>query len=333
MKKFLALLQARNKEFMRDKATLAWNFLFPFVVLFALGIVFSGDERNLYKVGVIEHSEAAPLAFLKTRFVDFIPIKKVPEALDKVRRHQYDMIVEVSSPPGYWINEDNPKSYFLERALWASDKDITFQRKLLEGRKIRYVDWLLPGVLGMNLMFSCLFGVGFVIVRYRQGGILRRLKVAPIHAFHFITAQVVSRLGLAMFVTVVLFLGLDLFLDFQVVGSLFSLFLIFLIGSFCLITLGLLIAARTSSQELAGGLLNLVSWPMMIFSGVWFSMEGSPQWLIWASKAFPLTHLVDAARGVMVDGLTLATVWPQLAALTAMSLVFLALASWLFRWD
>ncbi len=334
MRKFLALLRARNREFLRDKGTLAWNLAFPFLAIFALALVFSGSGRSLYKVGVISPNGAtAKMKFLDTKYVEFIPVRDAKQALEKVRRHQYEMVLEVGDPPRYWINESNPKSYFLERALWSSRVEPPFQKIVLEGREIRYVDWLLPGVLGMNMMFSCLFGVGYVIVRYRKGGILRRLKAAPINAFHFISAQVVSRLMLTMFVTAVLFFGSDLVLDFQVVGSLVNLFLVFLLGAFCLISLGLLMSARTASQELAGGLLNVATWPMMFLSGVWFSLEGSDPWLIRLAQIFPLTHLVDAARGIMVDGMGLLEVMPQLAILATMSAVFLGVSSFLFRWE
>ena len=336
MQKFLALLRVRNKEFLRDRSTLAWNFAFPFLVIFGLATIFSGNGRDLYKVGVVgpgPSGNAAAREFLKTDFVDFISVTDLAGALEKVRRHQYDMVLDVQGSPRYWINRSNPKGYFLERVLWGSGAKPKFEKQVLEGREIRYVDWLLPGVLAMNMMFSCLFGVGYVIVRYRKAGILRRLKAAPITALQFLSAQVVSRLMLVMFVTAVLYFGSDLILDFFLLGSLFSLFFIFTLGAVCLISLGLLVAARTSSQELAGGLLNLLTWPMMFLSGVWFSLEGSDPWLIWLARIFPLTHLIDAARSIMVDGAGLADLWPQIAILSLMTVVFMAIGSALFRWE
>jgi len=243
-------------------------------------------------------------------------------------------VLDVRTHPKYWVNETNPKGYFLEKVLaGAAEERAGISREVLTGREIRYVDWLLPGILGMNMMFSCLFGVGYVIVRYRKGGILRRFKVVPIHAIHFITAQVASRWVLAMAITIVLFWGSVLTLDIYVVGSIWELFVVFGLGAFCLIALGLLIATRTSSEELAGGLLNFASWPMMFLSGVWFSLEGSPDWLVLLAKGLPLTPLVDAARAIMVDGATLVEVTGELTTLAGMSLVFLLLGGWLFRWE
>lgn len=110
------------------------------------------------------------------------------------------------------------------------------------------------------------------------------------------------------------------------------LLLIALIGSTALISLGLLIAARVTSEELAGGLLNLITWPMMMLSGVWFSLEAANEWVRGIAGIFPLTHVLSAARAVMLDGVGLAEIAPQLLALSAMSIVFLAISALLFRW-
>jgi ABC-type multidrug transport system permease subunit len=333
---FLALLHARNKEFLRDRGTLAWNFAFPFMVIIGLALVFSGPERDLYKVGLLRGDGPPPTAieaFLATDYVGFVPVTALDDALEKVRRHQLDMVLDVRGEPHFWINSSNPRGYVLERVLQGAGRSEAIHKEVLTGREIRYIDWLLPGVLAMNMMFSCLFGVGYVIVRYRKGGILRRLRVTPVRAVHFLSAQVASRLLLVLFVTTVLFVGTDLILDFYVVGSLLDLFVVFALGGVCLISLGLVIAARTASQELAGGLLNLATWPMMFLSGVWFSLEGANPWLVRAAQLLPLTHMIDAARAVMVDGATLLDVWPQLALLTGLSVVFMGLGSVLFRWE
>ncbi|MEE8395965.1 MAG: ABC transporter permease [bacterium] len=336
MKIFYALFKARNKEYIRDRATLAWNLGFPLLVIFGFALGFSGTSRELYKVGVMgagQNGNPAQVAFLETRFVKFIPVPELSAALEKVRRHQYDMVLDLNGEARYWINDSNPKGYFLERVLWGSEGGSRYGKEVLSGREIRYIDWLLPGLLGMNMMFSCLFGVGYVIVRYRKGGILRRFKVTPISAFHFIAAQVGSRLMLVLVMTAMLFLGTDLVLDFFFLGSLVDLAVVFLLGAICMISLGLLIATRTQSLELAGGLMNLGAMPMMFLSEVWFSLEGGNPWLINLSKAFPLTHLVKAARGIMVDGAGLADVFPQIAVLIAMTLVFMTIGAALFRWE
>ncbi len=154
-----------------------------------------------------------------------------------------------------------------------------WERGTVTGRQLRYVEWLMPGMLALNAMFSCLFGVGFVIVRYRKNGVLRRLKVTPLTSFEFLAAQVVSRMILVLFTTALVYVGSDLMLDFTVVGSWLDLLVVFVVGAFCMIALGLVFASRTASEELAGGVINLATWPMMFLGGVWFSLDGSPQWV------------------------------------------------------
>jgi ABC-type multidrug transport system permease subunit len=208
-----------------------------------------------------------------------------------------------------------------------------YQRLTVQGREIRYVDWVVPGILAMNMMFSCLFGVGYVIVRYRKNGFLKRLKATPLNPFEFLLAQMVSRLLLIQIITVLVYAGCNYFIHFQMRGSYANLFLISLVGAVCLISLGLLVASRLSSEELAGGILNLLTWPMMLLSGVWFSLEGTNPIVRKFAQFLPLTHLVDAAREIMTEGAGLVDIAPHLAILAVMTAVFLSIGSFIFRWE
>jgi ABC-2 type transport system permease protein len=195
------------------------------------------------------------------------------------------------------------------------------------------VDWVVPGVLAMNIMFSCLFGVGYVIVRYRKNGFLKRLKATPLKPFEFLLAQMSSRLILIQVITVAVYAGCNYFIQFEMRGSYANLFLLSLLGSVCLISLGLLVSARLSSEELAGGILNLFTWPMMLLSGVWFSLEGTNPVVQRIAQYLPLTHIVDGARAIMTDGAGLAEIAPHFAVLSLMTAVFLAVGSLIFRWE
>jgi ABC-type multidrug transport system permease subunit len=182
------------------------------------------------------------------------------------------------------------------------------------------------------MMFSCLFGVGYVVLRYRKSGFLKRLHATPVTAFEFLTAQVLSRLGLTLLVTAILYVGVGAIIHFVSTGSLALLLLVAVLGALSMIAFGLIIAARFSSEELVGGLLNLLTWPMMLLSGIWFSLEGSPRWVRLLAQLFPLTHVLDAARAVTLDGAGIRTIGPDLAYLALTTLVFLGLGAWSFRW-
>ena len=333
-----AVFSARNLEFMRDRGTLAWNIVLPVALMFGLSFVFSGDGRDQFTVGVLQDSPAIDTSvhpFLETRYVEFVPLSDETSAFRKIERHQLDLLVRFDDPPRYWINPDSPRGYFAERILRDADAEAggTITSAEIGGNPIRYVDWVLPGILGMNMMFSCLFGVGYVVVRYRKNGFLKRLRATPLKPIEFIVAQVASRMTLIMLITVFVYTGTHLILDTRMEGSYLTLLLVAALGAISLVSMGLVVAARVTSEELAGGLLNLINWPMMLLSGVWFSLEGAGDVVREAAKVFPLTHILEAARAIMFDGATLVDVMPELTVLAAMTAVFLFLGARFFRWD
>jgi ABC-2 type transport system permease protein len=335
MKRFLAVMHARNMEFIRDRSSLGWNILFPLLLVLGFAAVFSGDEKPLYKVGVLgdpARLSARESGFFSTRYIQFIPLTDLDKGIDKVEHFQIDMLVDVREGRRYWVNGTSPNGYLLERIL-GGERAKGFQRVEVRGRKIRYVDWVVPGVLAMNMMFSCLFGVGYVIVRYRKNGFLKRLKATPLNPFEFLLAQMTSRLILILAITVAVYAGCNYFIQFEMRGSYASLFLLTVLGAVCLISCGLLVSARLSSEELAGGILNLITWPMMLLSGVWFSLEGTNPVVQRIAQFLPLTHIVDGARAIMTEGAGLAEIAPHLMVLSLMSLLFLAVGSLIFRWE
>ncbi|MDJ0939641.1 MAG: ABC transporter permease [Woeseiaceae bacterium] len=333
-----AIFAARNREFMRDRGTLSWNIVLPVALMFGLSFVFSGEGRDQYTVGVLQETETLDTSahpFLETRFIEFVVLTDEDKAFEKVERHQLDLLVSFGEEGGrYWINPDSPKGYFAERILKQADTEAggLIEQAEITGDAIRYVDWVLPGILGMNMMFSCLFGVGYVVVRYRKNGFLKRLRATPLRPIEFIAAQIGSRMTLIMAISIFVYTGTHLILDTRMEGSYLTLLVIAAVGAVSLISMGLVVAARVTSEELAGGLLNMINWPMMLLSGVWFSLEGAGPLAQSAAKIFPLTHILDAARAVMLDGATFVDVMPSLLTLAGMSAVFLFLGARFFRW-
>ena len=333
LKRILAIFRARNIEFMRDRSTLSWNIILPMGLMFGLSFIFGAGDRPEFTVGVLQANlDIDPSAheFLQTRYIDFVPVHDQSAGELKVARHQLDLLIRVRPTMVYWVNPESPRGYFAERALLQTDPGAKKQE--IPGGAVRYVDWVLPGILGMNMMFSCLFGVGYVVVRYRKNGFLKRLRATPLRAIEFVIAQVASRLLLILGITVFIYVGTEYFLNIRMEGSYVALFLVATSGAISLISLGLVVAARVTSEELAGGLLNLVTWPMMLLSGVWFSLEAAAPWVKSVANIFPLTHILNAARSVMIDGAGLSDVAPTLIVLLSMSAIFLVLASAMFRW-
>jgi ABC-type multidrug transport system permease subunit len=329
-RRFLAALQARNLEFLRDRTAMGWNLIMPVLIVMGFAFAFTTGQEERYKVGLYgdpgQHQHIGD--FIATRFTEFILVESLEKMIDKVDRHQIDLLVDLQSNR-YWVNSTSSRGYLLEQILLPYG----LQREALSGSEIRYVDWVIPGVLGMNIMFSALFGVGYVIVRYRKNGVLKRLRATPLSALEFISAQITSRLLMIVTVTVLVYGGTDLVVDFRMVGSYWLLFLILILGALSMISIGLLVAARITSEEAANGLLNLLSWPMILLSGVWFSLEGSHPIVQNLALASPLTHMVDAARVVMIEGAGFTDVTPQLFTLTLFTLCFVSIGSKTFRWE
>jgi len=339
------MIIARNREFFRDRAAFGWNFLFPFLIVAGFSLIFGGQSHDAFKVGVFPHASGPvaaegveiPVVFGATDQVEFIGFADRETGLDRLAHHKIDFLLEIGPPPHrYWVSDTSPKGYIIERLFAASLRPPPEQtlavRGTIHGTRIRYLDWLFPGILGMNVMFSALWGVGYAVVRYRKNGVLRRLKATPLTAFEYLAAQMISRIFLLMFTLVVVWTGCDLLFDFNVQGRYVDLIAVFFLGSLSLTALGLILAARGTSEEFAAGALNFITWPMMFLSEVWFSIEGAPEWIRGAAKIFPLTHLLNAARAVINDGATLMEVGFELGLLAGMTVLFLAVAATLFSW-
>ncbi len=331
MKNFIALFFARNREFYRDKGSLAWSIFFPLVLIFGLSAALSND-KYVYKVGVLGDMPTAKQLLHDVPFLDVVTYEDEALALRRLTRHQLDLVISTESQPHYWINTQSKKSFFLEQSLkqLAPGK---FSRATVSGQEVGYVAWVVPGILCMSLMFSCLYGIGYVIVRYRDNGVLKRLRATPITALEFLSAQAASRLLISVGTLSLVFTGSHFLLQFPVLGSWCLLLLVAVLGAASMIALSLVCAARIDSLEFMNGLLNLLSWPMMFLSGLWFSLDEAPELVRQLSQLMPLTHVVDAARAVMLDGAGFSDVLPHLAVLLLMTAVLMAIAARAFRWQ
>jgi ABC-2 type transport system permease protein len=329
LRRMKAVFIARSLEYLRDRASFGWNLVFPVLIVFALAVVFSGPPRALFTVTAVASDNLPEL-------VEFPGVETIKadrnKALDRLSRQQTDLVIEVvDDSVNYWVNGNSASGAILELLLRYTESR-PLARGETDGDAIRYVDWVVPGILGMNMMYSALWGVGYVVVRYRQSGYLRRLKATPLTKFEFLSAQVLSRLLVTLTASTIVFVGTNLVLDYKMVGSIGLLLLIALMGGLAMITLGLAIACRTESKEFADGLLNAVTFPMLLLSGVWFSLDGSPEWVQMLAQVLPLTHVLEAARAVMLDNAGFTDIATHLAVLVGFCIVGMGLSIKLFKW-
>lgn len=348
-KRLWAIFISRNREFFRDKAAFGWNLLFPFLLIGGFAIIFGGDERKEFKVGVfpcasIQSESSTPKDRCVPDKLDgieqihYIAFQTAEEGLDKLKHHKIDLLLAANRTPlQYWMSDTAPKGYIVEKMIMGQLNDrageVMARQEMVSTRQIRYIDWFFPGIVGMNIMFSALYGVGFVVVRYRKNGVLKRLKATPLTAFEYLSAQMLSRLFVIAVSMTILWIGCDLIFDFHVEGAYVDLAVIFMIGNLSLTSLGLIIASRGTSEEFANGALNFITWPMMFLSEVWFSLEGAPRWVRMVSDSLPLTHLLAGARKIMNDGATLADVRLELFVLVGFTAIFLVVGASLFSWN
>lgn len=333
LRQFFAMFKARTMEFVRDKGSFYWSLIFPAFLVLGLAFAFSGKGEPMFKVGVIGQADMS-MPFMSTAQIKFIQYDTDVIAEEKIGAllgmHQIDMIINFTKST-VSFNDQSDKSLVLKQ-LFAQHSQ-NFETATVSGKAIRYVDRFVPGVIGMNMMFSCLSGVGFIIVRYRKNGVLKRLKATPINAFNFLSAQAASRLIIVLFTSIVVYTATNIILRFVMLGSYINLLIVLLLGSLCMISLGLVFASRIKNEELAGGLFNLITFPMLAFSGVFYSLEGSPKILRTIGNLFPLTHFTNAARRIMLEGAGLAGIAPELLILSGMTAVFIIISSLLFKWE
>lgn len=346
MLKLLALIKARNLEFIRDRAALSWTLIFPFVVLAGFAYGYSGKKEPLLVVrasGTAAADHAVIRALKELPGVDFQVLPTEAEALKKLSRYEADLSVNVSDDGkriAYATNPDSERGKLAERLLVQSNQLLPEPRVLLEahavtGHKIRYADWLLPGLLAMNIMFGSMFGVGYVIVRYRKNGVLKRLRATPLSALQFLSAQVVSRMLLMVVTSFLVIGGAMLLIGFRTsisAPAVIDLLLFLGVSSAAMISVGLVVAARISTEEVADGVLNLMTWPMIFLSGIWFSLDGASPWVIRISKVLPLSYVVKGLRGILLDGTRLTELAPEVGILLTITVVLLAIGSALFKW-
>lgn len=345
LQRILAMFNARNKEFFRDRAAFGWNFAFPFLIIVGFGIIFGGETLSTFKVGIFPQNGVSvifsettiPHHFKNNSAVSFVAISTLEEGLDKIHYHKIDLLIDGrSSENRYWVNDSSPKSYITEQMYKAAlqpDDTVAVDRNIINGEQVRYIDWLFPGIMAMNMMFSALWGVGYVVVRYRKNGALKRLKATPLTAFEYLSAQMISRIFLLMFTFTIVWIGADLIFDLKIQGSMLLFFLTFFLGGLSLCSIGLFLAARGTSEEFTSGALNFISWPMMFLSEVWFSLEGAPAWVQNISWLFPLTHMLKAARKVMNEGVGFTHIQLECGLMILTTIIFLTLAAALFSWN
>ena len=332
------LTLVRFREFIREPEALFWVFGFPIILAAGLGIAFRNRPAEVLQIAAVSPQLAAPLRAEKLLDVRELSLADAGAALRNGK-------VALVAQPGengavvYRFDDTNPEGrsarMLADRALQraAGRRDpLAATDTLMREPGSRYIDFLVPGLLGMNLMGSAVWGMAFGIVDARRKKLIKRLMATPMPRQFYLLSFVLSRLVLLV-VEVGVVLGFAV-LVFQVPvhGSLFALALFCVLSSMAFCALGLLIASRVQTIEAASGMTNAVMMPMWICSGVFFSAQRFPGVMQPVIKALPLTAVIDALRANMLQGAGMAQLWPQLGVLSGWLAVCFFVALKLFRW-
>jgi ABC-2 type transport system permease protein len=334
---------ARMLELKREPEVIFWVFVFPLLLATGLGIAFRNKPGDASSVAIVAGAqEAAALLQRSPQHASFKVDVLDGEAAQKgFRLGKYDLVVE---PDGagrlqYRYDPARPESVLarleVDDALQAAAgrKDVVVTTVVTTSEPgSRYIDFLIPGLLGMNLMNSGMWGIGFALVDMRQRKLLKRFVGTPMRRSDFLLALMSSRLVLMIIeIGLLLTLGVLVF-HMKVLGSVFSILLLGSAGAMCFGGVGLLTASRAQKIESVSGLMNLVMMPMWIFSGVFFSYERFPAVIQPLIKVLPLTALNDALRASILEGMPLIQQWPQLLVMAFWGGISFVLALRWFRW-
>jgi len=335
------LTLARLRELVREPEAVFWVFVFPILLAGILGLAFRSRQPDPVPVAVVEgNAAAARLEALRADASLEAEILSEPEARAALGRGRVVLVVSADTPPTYTYDPTQPESRTarlavddaLQRAAGRDDAFAAPTREITEPGA-RYVDFLVPGLLGMNLMGTGMWGVGFSLVVARNGNLLKRLVASPVRRSELLAAQLLSRLAFLVPEAGALLVFAWLFLGVPLRGSLLVLAFVSFLGALAFTGLGLLTAARPRTIEGVSGLMNLVMVPMWIFSGIFFSTERFPAAIQPFVQALPLTALNDALRAVMLDGAGLPAVGSELAILTLWGALAFVVALRVFRWQ
>lgn len=332
------LTLVRFREFLREPEALFWTFVFPVLLAAGLGLAFRNRPPEVLQVGAVTANLTQSL-----RAEKLLSVREFsPEAGLQALRAGKVALLALPGPGGaviYEYDDTNPEGRTarmladraVQRAAGRTDP-VGSKDRILREAGSRYIDFLIPGLLGMSLMSSGIWGIAFTLVDSRRKKLMKRLVATPMPRHHYLLSFALSRL-VVLVAEVGVLLGFSI-LVFQVPvrGSWLDMALLCVLGSLAFGAMGLLIGSRVQTVEAASGIVNLVMMPMWILSGVFFSAQRFPDALQPLIRVLPLTAVIDALRANMLQGASFAQLAPQLAILGGWTIVCFSVALKIFRW-
>ena len=334
------LTLARIREFIREPEAMFWTFVFPVVMSLALAVAFPSRAERSVLVGLAPGASTAALrtALTGTPGIELRDLQPADERR-ALREGTVHIVVVETTPPTYRFDPAREESrlaravvdHALKRAAGRAEP-WTAREEPQQVAGSRYIDWFIPGLIGMGIMTNGMWGIAFGIVQSRMRKLLKRMVASPMKRSEFLLAQLFARLIFLPAEVLVPLMFAVLAFGMPVNGSPMAIAVVVLVGAFSFGALGLLLATRARTIEAISGMMNLVFLPMWILSGVFFSSANFPAAIQPAIQALPLTALIDALRAVILDGASLAAIGTDLVVLTAWGVIPFFAALKLFSW-
>jgi ABC-2 type transport system permease protein len=353
MKSLTAMIKANLKITVRNRQAIFWNLAFPAIFILIFGTVFNNDTSVSFSVGVVGAESALKSATLEalesSDSFEVHDTQTQDEELEDLENGDRDVVLVFGQPAEnggqppvqiYYDETEGPnaaiatsvvRQVLLTAAQGESPVEITEQP--VSAMDVSYIDFLVPGILAMALMNSGVIGLSTAFVIYRERGILRRIKVTPFPLTSFVFARIVTTLIVAVAQAVILVGLARALFGLDVRGNVLVILLAVVIGSLAFLSIGFAVSGFAKNVESAASYANLITFPMLFLSGVFFSVDAAPDWLGPITRILPLRYLVDALREPMTRGKGLETIWIDLVVLLATFAVGMFVAVRFFRWD
>jgi ABC-2 type transport system permease protein len=350
MQSFLAMLVANLKMTVRNRQAIFWNLAFPALFILIFGAVFGNDSLSAFDIGIagaegpvrqqvvagLESSDAFNLHFgtedeemTALNDNDRQIVLVVPEALSEESPIQF-FYNEEGGPTGSIAQQTTQNALF---QIFGSGEQVPIDARPVSTRDITFIDFFVPGILSMSIMNAGIIGLSTAFTSFREKGILRRIKVTPFALWKFILARIASQI-VVIFATSAILIGLAMAVwGLNVRGNWLVIIGTVFIGSLAFLAIGYAISSFAKNTEAAASYANLITFPMLFLSGVFFPVGSMPDWLQPIMRVLPLRYLVDALRQPMMYGKGIGETWVDLLVLLAIFGVAMAFAIRFFRWD
>ncbi len=354
MKPLFRMTLANYRMTLRNRMALFWNIAFPVIFIVLFGFLFTNDfSVDIGVAGVDTNDLSRDITNQLGTIAAFDVVAGNREgelaALEDGNRSvviafdEGGQAGQVSAQIYY--DETNPQQsqialsavqQFLDQVNLESldgPRPVSFTTEAVSSNELRYIDFLVPGILAMSIMNSGLIGLASAFVSYREKGILRRIKATPFPLSQFIAARIISQVTVAVAQAIILISLARILFGLRIEGNLINVLVLVIAGSMAFISLGFVISSFAKNQEAADALANAITFPMLFLAGVFFPVDSAPGWLQPVTRVMPLRYLVDGMRDLMVRGATLPDEWFNLLVMLVTATVGLLLSLRLFKWE